>query len=210
MLITRREEFEIEYGFQKAFKTDLPENEDMAMQAIVAWNRLWELMVKYNNFSTKFGSDIIDWQIGNWANDVCMILYNTQKYEKLIELNKQILQINWGPGEELFHENAKRDIADCYVEAGDMATAYKLYEKYISEDPLWGFGWIGYFRLLRKNKDAEFTKVLNNLYAKCKKNTKFRGIKDLLQEMGNEYEDLGEQDKAKACWRRSKQTKATR
>jgi hypothetical protein len=44
MLITRREELEVEYGFQKAFETDLSENEEMAIQAIVAWNRFCKLI----------------------------------------------------------------------------------------------------------------------------------------------------------------------
>ena len=37
---------------------------------------LYSIMEGENNYSDKLGSDILDWQLGNWANDVTMALHN--------------------------------------------------------------------------------------------------------------------------------------
>lgn len=36
----------------------------------------------------------------------------------------------------MFHENAKREIADTYADMGEIEKAYKLYEGYLESDPL--------------------------------------------------------------------------
>lgn len=109
---------------------------------------------------------ILDWQIGNWANDVTMALHNAGLYKECIEVNEQILKISWCHNKDLFYENARRDIADEYGSMGDVRTCCQLYEEYLNDDPLWG--WIGYFRQLHDNDDGRYENVINELYEKVR------------------------------------------
>ena len=86
-------------------------------KSLAAWDQLLALMERENNYSDQLGSNVLDWQIGNWTNDLTMLLHNAGRYKELIKVNEQILQINWkNDGDNnLFHENAKRDIADAYA-----------------------------------------------------------------------------------------------
>lgn len=206
MAITEKDEELIESGFIDAFESGLPEGQEMAEKALTAWNRLWELMIRENNFSNELGSQILDWQIGNWAQDVSMVLHNVKLYQDEIAINEQILKIDWKRQghDNNFHDNAKRDIADAYADLGDLTTSYKLYEQYLDEEPLWGWAWIGYFRQLHDNKNSRYEEVLDVLYSKIVSGTVFRDMEDLCRELGDEFEALGENEKAKDCAERSK------
>lgn len=202
MTITVKDEELIEGGFIDAF--NLPEGPEMADKALTAWRTLWNLMMREDNFSNNLGSQILDWQIGNWAQDVTMVLHNVQRYQDVIDVNEQILKINWGSHLENFHENAKRDIADSYADMGDMQKSYELYKKYLDEDPLWGWAWIGFFRLLYNSKSPEFEIILDELYQKVINGVAFRDMEDLCRELGDEFNKLGQVDKAKVCSERSR------
>ena len=73
-----------EYGFVKAFLPGLPQNKETAKKAIVAWKSLLELMRREDNYSNRLGSSVLDWQIGNWANDLTMLVHNAGCYNELI------------------------------------------------------------------------------------------------------------------------------
>ncbi|MDD5935184.1 MAG: SEC-C domain-containing protein [Clostridiales bacterium] len=198
MAITEKEEELIEYGFVIAFLPGLPQNTETANKALMAWDQLWKLMERENNFSSQLGSDILDWQIGNWANDLTMLLHNAGKYKELIAVNEQILQIEWGNRKDtsLFHENAKRDIADAYADMGNVEKAYALYREYLEKDSLWGWGWIGYYRLLNDNDEPMFRDIIEELYQKIKKGVHFRNMDDLCRELSDEFNTIGELDKS--------------
>ena len=68
----------------------------------------------------------------------------------------------------MFHENAKREIADTYANVGETERACKLYEGYLASDPLWGWGWIGYYRLLKDQKNLCYIDIMKDLYADLK------------------------------------------
>lgn len=196
MAITEMDEERIEHAFIMAFLPDLPENDEMADKALEAWNLLWELMTRENNFSDQLGSRVLDWQIGNWANDTTMLLQNTGRYKDAIAVNEQILRIQWSPkgARNLFHENAKREIADTYADMGETEKAYKLYEEYLESDPLWGWGWIGYYRLLKDQKNPHYIDIMRDLYIAIKAGKKYRDIEYLYQELSEEFDELGELD----------------
>lgn len=206
MTITKKDEQLIEGRFIDAFKPGHSEGQKMAKKALIAWNNLWELMVRENNFSNQLGSRVLDWQIGNWAQDVCMVLHNGKLYQDVVKVNEQILKIDWKEyvDNNNIYDNAKRDIADAYADMGDMTTSYKLYEQYLREEPLWGWGWIGYFRLLNNNKDPKFEEVLDDLHSKIVSNTVFRDMRDLCGELSDEFEALGKKEKAKDCAERNR------
>ena len=102
MAITQQEADAIEEKFLDTFDAA----ESVALKAKEAWDALYALMKRENRFSDKLGIDTIDWQIGNWANDVTMELHNAGRYTDAIEVNENILNINWGRSNDLFHENA--------------------------------------------------------------------------------------------------------
>ncbi len=201
MAITEIDEELIELGFEEAFSVDESKEIEMADKAMTAWNNLWALMIRENNFSNKLGSKVLDWQIGNWAQDLCMTLHNAGRYQDLIKINEQILRINWlgYKDDNIFHENAKRDIADAYADMGDIATCYKLYEGYLKDEPLWGWGWIGYYRQFHDNRDSRFEDTINNLYLEIKKGVIYQDMEDLCRELSDEFEQLGEEEKASFC-----------
>ena len=209
MSVTKKDEELIEYGFVMAFMPGLPQNTETAKKALAAWDQLLALMERENNYSDQLGSNVLDWQIGNWTNDLTMLLHNAGRYKELIKVNEQILQINWkNDGDNnLFHENAKRDIADAYADMGNIEKAYGLYREYLEKDPLWGWGWIGYYRQLNDKGEPEFIKVINELYRKIKKNVQFRDMDDLCRELSDEFETIGESEKAKYLADRYEQEK---
>ena len=181
MAVTKKDEELIEYGFVMAFLPGLPQNTETAKKALAAWDQLLALMERENNYSDQLGSNVLDWQIGNWANDLTMLLHNAGRYKDLIKVNEQVLRIDWkNDGDNnLFHENAKRDIADAYADMGNIEKAYELYREYLEKDPLWGWGWIGYYRQLNDHDEPEFIEVIDELYRKIKKNVQFRDMDDL-------------------------------
>ena len=198
MAITIKDEETIEYGFIMAFLPELPKTTETVNKALMAWNQLWMLMERENNFSSQLGSDVLDWQIGNWANNITMLLHNAGKYKELIAVNEQILKIDWGNRENtsLYHENAKRDIADAYANMGNIEKAYELYREYLETDSLWGWGWIGYYRLLNDNNEAMFRDVIEELYKKIKMGIKFRDMEDLCRELSDEFNSIDETEKS--------------
>jgi tetratricopeptide (TPR) repeat protein len=162
-MITEQEAEKLELEFMDAMPEWRNYSKEKAKGLYKAWNHLWALMERENNFSDNMGS-ILDWQIGNWASDLTMVLHNASLYEEVIKVNEQILQIKWSSNKDNFYENAKRDIADAYADLGNIEECYQLYEKYLKEDPLWGWGWIGYYRQLSDHDDSRFEVILDELY----------------------------------------------
>ena len=192
-MMTQQEAESLDIEFQKAFSEESVEN---AKAALAAWDRLWSIRIRENNFTRYFGIDSIDWQIGNWANDTVMALHNAHMYAEEIRVNRQILQIEWDDRSNLFHENAMRDIADAYADMGDVEECLRLFEKYLDEDPLWGWAWIGYYRQLHDHRPDEFLPTLESLYEKVRSGVEFRDKEDLYLELQDEFSLLGDNEKS--------------
>lgn len=194
MAITYDEAELLDEEFIKLEGNDYPGSlQQKAFDALNAWEKLWSFMVREKNYTPHLGSKLIDWQIGNWAWMAIDNLIDAKLYQELILVCEQILKIKWDKGDELFHENAKREIADAYASMGDYERCLNLYRQYLKDDPLWSWGWIGYYRQLHEHNDEEeFRKVLDSLYERVQKGEKLRDIKDLLYELSYEYEKLGE------------------
>ena len=69
MAITQQEADEIEEQFLDAFSFNGKVDTVLAKKA---WDNLILLMKRENNLSDNLGLESIDWQIGNWANDLTM------------------------------------------------------------------------------------------------------------------------------------------
>ena len=197
MSISNQEAKYLDVAFKEALENyNKEQSKEAAMQVKAAWDSLLELMLRENNLSDCLGNDTTDWQIGNWANDTEEALYNAHLYPEVIQVNEQILKIQWSSSRQLFYENAKRDIADAYAYMGEIEKSCQLYQEYIEADPLWGWGWIGYFRLLHDHDDPRFEEVLENLYTRIKTGENFRDKGDLCLELCDEYARLGNQERA--------------
>ena len=196
MGITQKEADALESEFQDAMPDEGDYSEDSAGKLITAWNHLVQIMARENNMSDSLGIESIDWQIGNWANDTVSVAHNARLYEDEIRVNEQILQIRWEDCDNIFHENAKRDIADAYADMGNVEKCLQLYEEYLREDPLWGWAWIGYFRQLQEHDKERFEPTLQELYGKIKSGVDFRDKENLYRELGDEYNTLGNKERA--------------
>lgn len=196
MGITQEEADFLESQFLDAMPDQRDYSKGSALKLLAAWNHLVQLMACENNMTDRLGVESIDWQIGNWANDTVEVVHNAHLYEEEIKVNEQILQIRWHGSDNLFHENAKRDIADTYADMGNVEKCYQLYEEYLRKDPLWGWGWIGYYRQLYDHDDERFEQTLDELYRKVKAGVDFRDKEDLYRELGDEYNTLGNKERA--------------
>lgn len=123
---------------------------------IDVWNKLMDYM-KNDNLKTFASFDNIyngTQFVVNWLNDfdecLCNIVANSNDGEILkvygnlrISMNEQIISFT-DASEELTLENAKRAIAETYFYLGNIKKGEELFEKYLSENPSWGWGWIGW------------------------------------------------------------------
>lgn len=196
MGITQAEADALESEFLNAMPDIRDYSKDSAKKLLATWDHLVQIMARENNMSDRLGVETIDWQIGNWANDTILALHNALLYEDEIRVNEQILQIQWRGHDHLFHENAKRDIADAYADMGNVEKCLQLYEEYLQEDPLWGWAWIGYFRQLQEHNEQRFEPTLEALYQKVKSGVDFRDKEALYREIGDEYSALGNKERA--------------
>ena len=75
-MITTEEAERIDGEFEEVFAIETVSTRQAANKMYEAWQDLYSIMERENNYSDKLGSDILDWQLGNWANDVTMALHN--------------------------------------------------------------------------------------------------------------------------------------
>ena len=190
------------YGIEKRFMNAVPPNrtytKENALKIYKAWNHLYKVMESENNFSDNLGYNYLEVGIGNWASDTTEYLWNAKLYEKVIEVNEQILNISFSYSNALFHENAKRELADAYFYMGNKEHCLDLYRKYLESDPLWGWGWIGYLRILKAAGDECFISVLNELFENIVGGTEYLDEDVLFMELEDEYAALGMTDKGNA------------
>lgn len=204
MSITYQEAEMLETKFADALE-DTHSIHDAARAAWEAWQMLWQFMERENNYSNNLGSEILDWQIGNWANDCYDLLHNARKHEEVIKINEQILQITWlNDKSNLFHENAKRSIAHEYADMGQVTKALELYEEYLKEDPLWGWAWIGYWRVLQNENEPKYEQTLHDVYQQIMNGTPFRDMEDMCRELGDEFKTLGLSEESSTCYDKEK------
>jgi tetratricopeptide (TPR) repeat protein len=163
-----------------------------------AWIDLWGVLTEEGIRSEKVAKKQIDWQFGNWANDVDDALNRAKRYQDQIELSRNILEIEWDS--KLFHENARRTMADCHAQLGDAARARELYEGYLKDDPRWGWGWIGYLRLLEDNGDARLPAETDAMRVRLEGDPEIRDAEDVYEELGRLYADCGETGMSVRCF----------
>jgi tetratricopeptide (TPR) repeat protein len=115
-----------------------------------AWKWILKIMDKKNlktidDFDEKFRGTQSVW---NWVQDVEMELWNAglrnSKFLKArIEFTGDYLK-TFPYEDKNVRRNIKRAFADSHFKLGDIKKAESLYEEWLKQDPIWGWGWIGY------------------------------------------------------------------
>lgn len=148
---------EFDSKMQKGYQYLLNQEYNKAIEIwVCVWNELMNFMETNNIETFKRFDEIYNGTqfVTNWVNDYeeCLhnIVANSNDAEVLevygnmrIQLNEQIQNFT-DAEEELTLENAKRAIAETYFFLGDIKKGEELFEKYLSENPRWGWGWIGW------------------------------------------------------------------
>ncbi|MCA1075871.1 SEC-C domain-containing protein [Clostridium bowmanii] len=160
--LVSKEFMELDEKMQEGYQFLMDNKHDKAVKSwIEVWNKLMDYM-KNNNLKTFASFDNIyngTQFVVNWLNDfencLCNIVANAatsanandgeilEVYGSLrISMNEQIISFT-DDSEELTLENAKRAIAETHFYLGNIKKGEELFEKYLSENPTWGWGWIG-------------------------------------------------------------------
>lgn len=207
MAITRNEAKHLANAFATGYDSS---EKDKGEALWKAWQGLWAVLEREGVYSDQTGDEDLDFEMGNWANDVFEALYNARRYDDAIELNSQILKINWSGDPQLFHENAKRDIADCYARKGELEKCYELYEEYLKDDPHWGWAWIGYIRELGDQNDERYQSKLDELFELAQNDTELRDREDVLSELIDMLSPSKDRERVNACQATLRQLEKTK
>lgn len=175
---------------------------------LVTWNILMDEMKKVSAKTFKEFDDVFNGTqfVTNWVGDFEDCLYNIISIsndaeikdfygKKRIYLNEQILNF-LEEDDDLSAENANRAIAETYFTMGDIKKGEELFEAYLSEDPNWGWGWIGwsdqYWICNRENADF---KRGEQLLLKALNNPGIRDREDIEERLLDLYSESGETEK---------------
>lgn len=123
-------------------------------KACDAWLEAWEdlkvILAEEESKDIEILDNKYSWYelISNFIQDVEMELNNAgldkeEYFKKRIIYCEELLEV-LVDNDPLIIENTKRAIADSYYALGDKAKCDSLYSSWLSEDPAWGWGYIGW------------------------------------------------------------------
>jgi hypothetical protein len=133
--------------------------------------------------------------ISNYAQDLEMELHNAGIKDNGYHLKRAIYceeLLHWCGSDELIVSNTKRGMAEGYYEYGDTATGERLYAEWLSDDPDWGWGYIGWSDCYFYDKQYEKAEeVLLNGYVR----EGLRGKIDVVDRLVTLYGEMEKTDK---------------
>ncbi|OHD72451.1 MAG: hypothetical protein A2W19_14010 [Spirochaetes bacterium RBG_16_49_21] len=116
-------------------------------------------------------------------------------FQKRISVNEAFLDFFFEIDDNLY-ENARRAIAESYYELGNREKADLLFERWLEEDPAWGWGWIGwsdcYYLGYRKEKNYQRAE---EILLRGLKVSNVRDKEFLFERLEGIYNDTGEEEK---------------
>lgn len=144
---------------------------EQVVEACEMWLKVWQWILKImdkhdmksiDDFDKKFRGTQSVW---NWAQDLELELLNAGGedpgfFRARIEFTGEYLK-RFPYEDENVIQNMKRAFADSHFNLGEVKEAESLYEKYLKEDPTWGWGWIGYSDcyMMDWEKEPDFEKA---------------------------------------------------
>jgi hypothetical protein len=119
---------------------------------LTAWKEALKLMASEGIAGIHELEEKYEWEQlpTNWVQDLEEELHNAglddpEYFRKRIQYCEEMLKVY--PEEKadtLLTENTRRAIAESYYELGDTVSCNVLFEKWLKDDPQWGWGWIGW------------------------------------------------------------------
>lgn len=169
-----------------------------------AWNNIIYLMEQHNIFETdEFDNKFRGTQsVFNWSSDFEMELHNAGRYDKsYLEKRIEFCSEYVKRSEDNHHtniENMRRSIAESYIDLGRQKEGDALFESYLTEDPTWGWGWIGWsdcYWVFHGNKQNDYEKA-ENILNKALTVEGLRDRADVMERLMNFYEDTNREEEA--------------
>ena len=80
---------------------------------------------------------------------------------------------------------------------GQRDKGLAMYEQFVTEDPEWGWAWVGYLRQLNEAGDERYLPTLDAVATKLKRSPRYRDTEDMFECIGQMYEELGNKAMAK-------------
>lgn len=174
-----------------------------------AWNDIIYLMNQHNisginAFDNKFRGTQ---SVFNWASDFEMELHNAGIYDasyaqKRIDFCSEYIKRSEDK-QQLNVQNMKISIAESYIRLGRQNEGDALFERYLKDDPEWGWGWIGWsdcYWIFHGNEHNDNEKA----EAILKKALSVKGLRDredVLARLLNFYSDNDRNEEADAIER---------
>ncbi len=139
--------------------------------------------------------------VGNWVQDVEMELHNAgidnpSYCGKRIRFCEEVMQ-RTSRQDELTIESMMSSIGDAYAQMGDIRKADELFQKMLTVDPQWGWGWIGWSDCYVFWKKKHYN--LGRAEEILKQGLAVSGVRDksdMLERLMTLYEDMGRKEDA--------------
>lgn len=173
------------------------ENYKCCIAWLALFPRVWEIMNKRHQKKTKDPFEAFHVTFFNWIQELEMELWNLGlKYpffhEQRIEIAEQYLQ--YCPDfDSHITESMRSALGETYFHIGKIDKANTLFEKWLQEDPTWGWGWINWsdcYSFGRSNPNLDFIKA-EEILKKGLKQKKVRERKYILERLSSIYKETG-------------------
>ena len=184
---------------------------DNEKDACTIWLEAWKIflnLIDSNNiksiedFDKRLRSISMEFTY-NWIQDFDLALgnagiHNNNFYQERIEFCKGFLHRFENTSDELVLQNIKRAMGDSYFLLGQRDEAESLFEKWLKEDPRWGWGWIGWadcwYFYSAKEKD-DFEKAIR-IMQKGLEVEDVSDKEDIYERIADIYRDMGLSEEA--------------
>lgn len=171
---------------------------------LVAWSETLKLMDSEEIAGIEELEENYEWEQfpTNWVQDFEIELHNAglknlEYFRKRIQYCEELLKVY--PEEKadtLIIENARRAIAESYYELEDTGNCDRLFEKWIQDDPQWGWGWIGWSACYWRDQKNKNIEKGQSILERGLAIEEVRDREDLLDYAGELYTETKQDEKA--------------
>jgi tetratricopeptide (TPR) repeat protein len=194
---------------RKGYDADLSRGTSYDVGSCRFWLNTWEAvkvifaLADFNSY-TQFDEEMPDdWFLGNWFPDFEMSLQNASiKDSSYVAIKARVfseaLDLFRGGEVDNFIENLRMAHAGSLADLGDIKGAETLFRGWLSADPQWGWGWIGFSDLF-DGWDFNPRRDLNRSVGILLEALAIPGMNDreeVLERLASAYEDQGRIDLA--------------
>ncbi len=168
-----------------------------------AWEEIKSLMVEENIKDLPSLDDKYPWTgfIMNFVQDLEESLHNAglddaKYFSKRIQYCEELLNL-CGDSDELMIENTRRAIAESQYYLGNKIECDRLFQKWLTDDPAWGWGYIGWsscYQFGANNIEPDYAKA-EEIISKALNEKNLRDKVDVVDRAIDIYSFLGNDQK---------------